>query len=241
MQNTKKVIGIIGNALVAHTDMFGDVTRAYVNSNYVQAVLQAGGLPMIIPPYGDIDIIETYARVCDGFLFSGGNDLDPSLYNEEPMKNIGAFSPDLDSVQLMMFRVFEKTHKPILGICRGLQIINVAREGSLYQDIPDQIPESIQHVQKGSRNHEFHKVMIDSQSQLAEIMNLPLVSVNSLHHQSVKKLGNDLKITAKASDGVIEAIESSDNKIIGVQWHPEDMIYDSKVMNNLFTWLVDHA
>lgn len=238
----KKVIGIVGNTLVSHTPMFGDMERAYVNSTYVKGVLRAGGLPVIIPCFGDSDVIERHVQVCDAFLFSGGGDIDPSLYGEEPNSRLGAIDPELDDFQIKLYLAAEKAEKPILGICRGLQIINTAREGSLYQDIHDQIPQAIQHLQEGKRSHSVHKAFIEAGTQLADVIGLPVVSVNSLHHQSVRLLGAGLKVTAKAGDGVIEAIESeSKQKIIGVQWHPEDMIDQSEVMNNLFNWLVEQA
>lgn len=235
----KKVIGIVGNTLISNTP-FGDMERAYVNSAYVKGVLRAGGLPVIIPCFGDPDVISGQVEICDGFLFTGGGDIDPSQYGEEPDSRLGEIDPELDAFQLSLYVEVEKSGKPVLGICRGLQIINTARQGNLYQDINNQIPNSYQHLQSGKRSHSVHKVAVDEGTKLYGILGQSEVSVNSLHHQSIRQLGKGLKVSAKAGDGVIEAIESGD-KIIGVQWHPEDMIDSSEVMNVLFQWLVNQA
>ena len=237
----KKVIGIVGNTLVSNTP-FGDMERAYVNSTYVKGILRAGGVPLIIPCFGDLDVIQRQAEICDAFVFSGGGDIDPSQYGEEPDCRLGEIDPVIDAFQLSLYEEVEKFGKPVLGICRGLQIINTVREGDLYQDINNQISDSYQHVQSGKRTHSVHKVIVDEKSMLFEIMEQPELAVNSLHHQSIRKLGRGLRISARAGDGVVEAIESvSGEKIIGVQWHPEDMIDSSEVMNNLFQWLVNQA
>ncbi len=235
----KKVIGIVGNTLISNTP-FGDMERAYVNSAYVKGVLRAGGLPVIIPCFGDPDVISSQVEICDGFLFTGGGDIDPSQYGEEPDSRLGEIDPELDTFQLSLYVEVEKSGKPVLGICRGLQIINTARQGNLYQDINNQIPNSYQHLQSGKRSHSVHKVAIDEGTKVHGILGQSEVSVNSLHHQSIRQLGKGLTVSARAGDGVIEAVESGD-KIIGVQWHPEDMIDSSKVMNNLFQWLVNRA
>jgi putative glutamine amidotransferase len=238
---TKKLIGIVGNTLTSNT-MFGDMERAYVNATYVKGVLSAGGVPVIIPCFGDGDVIERQVEMCDGFLFSGGGDISPSLYGEEPNSKLGQIDPQIDRFQLKLYLAAEKTGKPVLGICRGLQIINTARGGTLYQDINGQIPDSIQHLQSGKRTHSVHKALVDQDSTLFEIVGTREVAVNSLHHQSVRLLGRDLKISAKAGDGVVEAIESdSGQKILGVQWHPEDMFDHANEMKALFQWLVNQA
>jgi putative glutamine amidotransferase len=237
----KKVIGIVGNTLVSNTP-FGEMERAYVNSTYVKGVLRAGGVPLIIPCFGDPDVIKRQVEICDAFLFSGGGDIDPSQYGEEPDCRLGEIDPTIDDFQLSLYAEVEKSGKPVLGICRGLQIINTVKGGNLYQDINNQIPNSYQHIQSGKRTHSVHKVAVEESTKLYHIIGEAEVSVNSLHHQSIRELGQGLRVSARAGDGVIEAVESdSEEKIIGVQWHPEDMIDTSEVMNNLFQWLVDQS
>ena len=237
----KKVIGIVGNTLVSNTPL-GEMERAYVNSTYVKGVLRAGGVPLVIPCFGDLDVIKRQAEICDAFLFSGGGDIDPSQYGEEPDSRLGEIDPAIDAFQLKMYAEVEKSGKPVLGICRGLQIMNTVRGGNLYQDINKQIPDSYQHLQSGKRSHSVHKAVLEENSKLKGILGKAEVSVNSLHHQSIRKLGKGLRVSARAGDGVIEAVESDTGQpIIGVQWHPEDLIDTSEVMNKLFQWLVNQA
>ncbi|MCT4605949.1 MAG: gamma-glutamyl-gamma-aminobutyrate hydrolase family protein [Marinisporobacter sp.] len=238
----KIVIGIVGNTLKTPTKIYGEIDRFYVNRSYVRAIERAGGIPSIIPCIGNTKIIEAQASLYDGFLFTGGEDIDPKQYGEEPYVQLGPIKPELDTFQLELFKAVQKLNKPILGICRGLQVINIGLGGTLFQDIESQCKDVYQHVQTGGRSHSIHKICLSEDSVLKNIFHTDNLSVNSLHHQSVKELGKELKICAVSKDGITEAIESNmGKKIIGVQWHPEDMIDSALEMNKLFDWLIKES
>ena len=210
----KPVIGIT-------TDVQQDGENILKNT-YVQAVIRAGGLPMIIPVGLEQDV-DQLIEMFDGLLLSGGNDINPMLFNEEPHEYLGVVSPSRDSSELELARRMLKTGKPILGICRGLQVLNVAVGGTLYQDLYKQNDSPIlQHIQKAPNTHCSHYVQLDKGSLLESIAGSERIQVNSYHHQSLKEVPSDFKVTAVASDGIVEAIESTDEQfVLGVQWHPE--------------------
>jgi len=210
----KPVIGIT-------TDVQQDGENILKNT-YVQAVIRAGGLPMIVPVGLEQDV-EQLIEMFDGLLLSGGNDINPMLFNEEPHEYLGVVSPSRDSSELELARRMLKTGKPILGICRGLQVLNVAVGGTLYQDLNKQNDSPIlQHIQKAPNTHCSHYVQLDKGSLLESIAGSERIQVNSYHHQSLKEVPSDFKVTAVASDGIVEAIESTDEQfVLGVQWHPE--------------------
>ncbi|MET3657897.1 gamma-glutamyl-gamma-aminobutyrate hydrolase family protein [Sporosarcina psychrophila] len=210
----KPVIGIT-------TDVQQDGENILKNT-YVQAVIRAGGLPMIVPVGLEQDV-EQLIEMFDGLLLSGGNDINPMLFNEEPHEYLGVVSPSRDSSELELARRMLKTGKPILGICRGLQVLNVAVGGTLYQDLYKQNDSPIlQHIQKAPNTHCSHYVQLDKGSLLESIAGSERIQVNSYHHQSLKEVPSDFKVTAVASDGIVEAIESTHEQfVLGVQWHPE--------------------
>lgn len=210
----KPVIGIT-------TDVQQDGENILKNT-YVQAVIRAGGLPMIIPVGLEQDV-DQLIEMFDGLLLSGGNDINPMLFNEEPHEYLGVVSPSRDSSELELARRMLKTGKPILGICRGLQVLNVAVGGTLYQDLYKQNDSPIlQHIQKAPNTHCSHFVQLDKGSLLESIAGSERIQVNSYHHQSLKEVPSDFKVTGVASDGIVEAIESTDEQfVLGVQWHPE--------------------
>jgi len=210
----KPVIGIT-------TDVRQDGENILKNT-YVQAVIRAGGLPMIVP-VGLEEDVEQLIEMFDGLLLSGGNDINPMLFNEEPHEYLGVVSPSRDSSELELARRMLKTGKPILGICRGIQVLNVAVGGTLYQDLYKQNDSPIlQHIQKAPNTHCSHYVQLDKGSLLESIAGSERIQVNSYHHQSLKEVPSDFKVTAVASDGIVEAIESTDEQfVLGVQWHPE--------------------
>jgi len=189
---------------------------------YVQAVIRAGGLPMIVP-VGLEEDVEQLIAILDGLILSGGNDINPMLFNEEPHEYLGEVSPSRDSIELELARRMLKTGKPILGICRGMQVLNVAVGGSVYQDLHKQNDGPIlQHMQKAPNTHSSHYVQVEKGSLLESIAGSERIQVNSYHHQSVKDVPAAFKVTGVASDGIVEAFESNDEKfVLGVQWHPE--------------------
>jgi putative glutamine amidotransferase len=210
----KPVIGIT-------TDVRKDGGNILKNT-YVQAVIRAGGLPIIVP-VGLEEDVDQLIEMLDGLLLSGGNDINPTLFNEEPHEYLGEVSPSRDSIELELARQMLKTGKPILGICRGLQILNVAVGGALYQDLHKQNDGPIlQHIQKAPNTHPSHYVQVEKGSLLESIAGSERIQVNSYHHQSLKDVPSVFKVTGVASDGIVEAIESNDEQfVLGVQWHPE--------------------
>lgn len=200
--------------------------KASLGKGYFRAVEQAGGIPVAIPPLEDENTLLALAGRLDGILFSGGPDVDPSYFGEEPHPHLGMVCPQRDRMEIFLAREMIKRGKPVLGICRGIQLINIAMGGSIIQDIPAEIKRPIKHQQDAPQWYATHRVeIIDRESLLYKIMGQSCIRVNSFHHQSVKALAPGFKITARASDGVIEAIEAEDRGIfcLGVQWHPEEM------------------
>lgn len=230
----KPIIGISGNFLIDNSGIFPGYERAYVNNDYVNAIIESGGIPYIIPIVEDEKIIEEQIKNIDGLLLSGGQDVNPLIYNEEPCKELGIISPKRDFFDICLIKYAMKKNKPILGICRGSQILNVANGGSLFQDLKYIESSYIKHNQNHSPNLTTHSVIIKDDSKLRKFFEKTIL-VNSFHHQAIKKVGDNLKISALSKDGVVEAIESKDNRfIIGIQWHPEMLAKNNENMKNLF-------
>jgi putative glutamine amidotransferase len=195
---------------------------------YIEAVIGAGGLPVLIPLSlaGD-DLRAVYARL-DGILVPGGADIDPAYFNQERHPKLGEVDPERDRVELEITRYAVEDGKPLLGVCRGLQVINVALGGTLYQDLPSEYPATLlRHahpVSEYPRDHLAHLVRVEEESHLARVLGTPLVQVNSRHHQAVREVAPSLEIVARAPDGVIEGVELPQHPFaLGVQWHPENL------------------
>ena len=191
-----------------------------------------------MPPIAET--AEAIVDRLDGLLLSGGSDLDPSYYGEEPVPELGVTIPERDAFEMVLLRHALEREIPVLGICRGLQIMNVVLGGTLYQDLPSQFITDglIAHRQQSPKWQWTHQVEVSDRSKIATIMETSDLRVNSYHHQAIKDLAGDLVAVAHASDGVIEAVESSDLSkrwLIGVQWHAEAMRYiESPEHRNLF-------
>lgn len=212
---------------------------------YIEAITQAGGTPVIIPVNTNAVAIYEIVDKLDGLILTGGGDVNPDFYNEKPL----AQSLDLDSIrddyELKLLKLAVDRNIPILGICRGEQLINVAFGGTLYQDIPTQYSRSnIVHKQSEPREQATHGVSITSETQLADIIGeKEHVSVNTIHHQAIKKVAPGFKINAVASDGIIEGIEAyPDRPILAVQWHPEALaVTGDSLMAKIFNFIVNEA
>lgn len=229
------IIGITGN--------FGE-KGCELAEGYFASVLKAGGTPVIIPPYEDPDALVNVLEGIDGILFSGGGDLNPLFVGEEPLPALHSINYKRDLAELMLVRLAYDRQIPMLGICRGIQMIVAALDGEIYQDIYTQIDSPLlKHSQDLDRSYASHHVKIAEGSVLEQIFNSPSLAVNSFHHQAVKNPGPKLKVSALSSDGVIEAVESCEYKsIVGVQWHPECFILrQDESMLPLFDWLVREA
>ena len=236
------VIGILGNTFDYSNSMYQGVEKQYVNSRYVTAVEQNGGVPLLIPYLTADEKLYRLLDLCDGLLFPGGEDVDPGNYGEEPHSRLGEIKPEIDKFLIKAIRYAIEKEIPSMGICKGMQMMVVVTGGSLYQDMYHQREEeSYLHCQYGKRDYELHTVEIEKDTHLYGILGTDSIRTNSMHHQSVKNTGNIMRVSAKAGDGVIEAMESSDGLFIGVQWHPEEMIDSSEKMNLLFKNLVERA
>ncbi len=194
-----------------------------VVTDYIDSVFAAGGIPVNIPTIENEDDYDYYMKMLDGILFTGGVDINPKFYGEEPLKEINSIVSAKDTCELGLFKKAYEKGMPIFGVCRGSQLINVALGGKLYQDINRQIPNSFGHYPNNiSEDELYHSVNIAEGSRLHNIMGEDKLYVNSFHHQAIKTLGSNLVVSAVSSDNIIEAIESNENRfLLGVQWHPE--------------------
>ena len=189
---------------------------------YFQGVEQAGGLPVMLPLTDDKDAICQIVDRCDGFLFTGGQDVSPELYHEQVLDETVETYPARDKMELLLLKKAMDADKPILGICRGIQLINVALGGTLYQDLPTQHKSKINHHQNPPYDRPAHKNMILHNTPLFNLLQKDVIAVNSYHHQAIKDLADSLSKMAISEDGVIEAVCKSDCKFLwAVQWHPE--------------------
>lgn len=210
---------------------------------YVEAIMQAGGVPVLIPSELDeSDWMELYLRL-DGILLSGGGDIAVERYNGLPHRRVDGVDEARDALEFGLLNSAIKEGKPFLGICRGSQVVNVGLGGTLYTHVEDQHPDALKHdyFPNFSRNRLSHPVRVDEGSRLAEIVGEPVLQVNSLHHQGIKDLAPRLKPIAYAPDGLIEAVELSDHPFgLAVQWHPE-WLTDQQPTRNLFKAFVNSA
>ena len=205
--------------------------------SYTNAIIKAGGIPVILPYTSDADIMQQIADTCDGFLYSGGHDVAPWVYGADPWYGLDILAPLRDMTEVALFKPAFASGKPMFGVCRGMQMLNCCLGGTLYQDLPtDYIkPQEIQHVQKEIPVIPTHPVDIVADSSLAKMAGALTINVNSFHHQAVKDLGKGLVVTATAADGMIEAAYLPGHKYFClVQWHPEELYPQCKTSQNLF-------
>lgn len=235
------VIGISTNFHTVDKGKFLGMERIYINKDYVDAVIKAGGIPVLFPPVEDSDTIQTYTGLCDGFILSGGGDINPLLYGEAPHPQLEEIHTGLDRAQWALTETILKTRKPLLAICRGIQLLNVVLGGSLWQDISAIHRPVMLHSQTGPRSDKFHRIKITPDSILGKLFGKEL-EVNSFHHQCINALGRNLNISATTDDGIIEAVEMTDRSFgLGIQWHPEMLLSASDEMLPLFQELITHC
>ena len=232
------VIGISTNFLTVDKGKFLGMERIYVNKDYVDAVNKAGGVPLLLPPVEDAETVCRYVRLCDGFILSGGGDINPALDGEIPHPKLEEFHSTLDRSQWLLTQEILRADKPLLAVCRGVQLLNVVQGGSLWQDVSAIDHPVMLHSQFSPRGDLFHPVDIAQDSILHRLFGDKLV-VNSFHHQCLKDPGKGLEITATAPDGIIEAVEMPDHRfVIGIQGHPEMLLTASDTMLPLFRQLM---
>lgn len=209
---------------------------------YVEAIEQAGGVPLIIPYLADKSDISYFIEICDGFCFTGGIDIDPARYGEEIDPLCGEISASRDEMELAYMQPILKSQKPVIGICRGAQVINVALGGTLYQDIPSMLGESFPHRQTEALLEYSHGVNIEVGTPLFELLKTERIRANSFHHQSVKALGDGLRVMARADDGIIEAFYLEGHPyLMAYQWHPERLCARDRSAALIFESFIEAA
>jgi putative glutamine amidotransferase len=234
----KPLIGITTNQ---STNVDGHPTVMLMQS-YIRAIMQAGGVPVLIPSMIAEDGWDSlYARL-DGILFSGGGDIALEHFLGDPHPRIDDVDPERDSIELKMIQASTSDGKPFLGICRGAQLVNVGLGGTLYTHIPDQLPGALDHSYPGHlRTTLVHEVKIEEGTHIAEVLGEPILKVNSLHHQGLKDIAPSLRVAGHAPDGLVEAVELPNHPFgIAVQWHPE-WLTDQVPTRNLFRKFVEAA
>jgi putative glutamine amidotransferase len=194
----------------------------YTYDDYSRATHSCGGAPILIPVAQNRDSLRIILDRLDGLLLSGGPDINPRLYGEEPLAGLGEIDESLDRMELEVTKMAFQKDLPIFAVCRGIQVLNVALGGTLYQDIGSQVQESINHTQKADKSINTHSIKIERKTLSYNLFRKKEIWVNGKHHQAIKDLAPGLIVSARASDGIIEATEYSGKKfVLGVQWHPE--------------------
>lgn len=217
MRIVKPIIGVTMNF---------EEGKYHLNEPYIQALEEAGGIPLCLPYLEEQDV-ERVVNTIDGLLLSGGGDINPLLFGEEPHPKLGRVLSKRDESEIALTKAALQQNIPLFGICRGLQILNVALGGTIYQDIYAQYPsrdQLLQHAQKSARAETSHFVHIKENSQLHRVFNQSKIKVNSFHHQAICKVAPNLVVSGISSDGIIEGVELPGRSFcIGVQWHPEEL------------------
>jgi putative glutamine amidotransferase len=236
----RPVIGILSNLRGSDPDLSVISKTVSVSNAYILSVAGSGGIPLILPPVADDGAVDEMIEKVDGLLVTGGNDLSTQLYGEEPCKKQGQFSPERDHLDLASIRAAFRREKPILGVCRGIQAINVCFGGTLYQDLEQEKEFTVKHYQESESSCVSHTVKIQQNSVLFPLLGEEVLT-NSFHHQAVKKVADGFAVGALAKDGVVEAIELGKGPfVLGIQWHPEMMTAaGDRTMKRIFDLFLD--
>jgi putative glutamine amidotransferase len=213
----------------------------YIKREYYEAILSCGGMPVLLPNTEPPSALGAIVELLDGLLVTGGGDMHPGHFGEKPHSRLGTITPARDNFELALVEEMLEHRKPILGICRGHQVINVGLGGTLFQDLSCLPHSALTHADPEQTGKVLHNVAIDEDSRLFKIIGSASIETNSSHHQVIDRLGRGLKAVAFASDGLIEAIEHQDFEfVIGVQWHPE-AIMEREHSQRLFKALINKA
>jgi putative glutamine amidotransferase len=203
----------------------GDTSRVRLTAAYVIALESAGLIPLIVPPLSSEGAAAAVLDSVSGLVLTGGEDVDPARYGEERHEKVRSVNAARDATEAALVEAAKARGMPVLAICRGIQILNVALGGTLVQDISSQCETDIGHDEDGPRDSRSHEIVVEPGSLIASAIAAERVSVNSFHHQSVKDVADGMRVTARALDGIIEGLESTDDDwwVMAVQWHPEEM------------------
>ncbi|KDR93761.1 putative glutamine amidotransferase [Peptoclostridium litorale DSM 5388] len=236
----KPLIGITTNFMMAEKGLLSGQERYFLESDYVKAIENVGGTCILFPHTSDVESFVRYLDLVDGIVISGGIDINPMFYGDEPMEKTGYFNTKQDFFDVELTKKAIQSHVPILGLSRGIQIINVALGGTLYQDVSYMEKRALKHMQESKRSEKSHCISIEKDSKLYEIFGEEKIFVNSFHHQAIKDIGKGLKVSARASDGVIEAVElEGEDFVMGVQWNPEFMADEYEEQEGIFKKFVE--
>ena len=238
MTNNKPVIGIT-SSVVNH----GEIPSVHLHEKYITSVTNADGIPVVLPIGSDEEMVNTWVTMCDGFILSGGEDVDPNSYDADPEPELRKTKGDRDETEIALVKAAIHQQKPIFAICRGIAMLNAALGGTIIQDIESNNDDAIKHYQTAARPDATHEISINEGSRLHKLIGSSKGRVNSMHHQAVGDLATNLISVAVAPDGVIEAVEGKDinSMVLGVQWHPEEMASEDEGMHNLFVNLVEES
>lgn len=239
----KPIIGISGSIIIDSGVPFPGYHRSYVNDDYIDSVIQAGGIPFIIPFNTDKKVIADQIDQVDGLILSGGHDVDPLNYNEEPRQKLTATFPERDTFDFTLIKFAEEKQIPILGICRGAQILNVYHGGTIVQDLSYADHELLRHAQPASPTTTTHSVSVKENTIFSKLFNEHRFTVNSFHHQVLGKLADNFEVGLVAPDGVIEGFQNTtySNLEFAVQFHPEMLHRISPIAQTIFKTIVNQA
>jgi putative glutamine amidotransferase len=203
----------------------GDTSRVRLTAAYVTALESAGLIPLIVPPLSSSDAASAVLDSVAGLVLTGGEDVDPARYGEKRHEKVRSVSAARDATEAALIKEARERGTPVLAICRGIQILNVALGGTLVQDIPSQCETDIAHDEESARDSRTHEISVEPGSLIARAIGTEHCTVNSFHHQSVKRVADGMRVTARSPDGIIEGLESTDEDwwVMAVQWHPEEM------------------
>ncbi|WP_227937573.1 gamma-glutamyl-gamma-aminobutyrate hydrolase family protein [Alkalihalobacillus deserti] len=238
MKNLKKPVIGMTSSIVNHNN----IPSVNLHQRFVLSVKKAGGIPLIIPS-GTDEMAEEWASICDGIILTSGEDVDPHSFNKNPDPKLKQTHEKRDKLEIALVKQAKQKKKPILGICRGNTMLNVALGGTLVQDIPSHNPNAVNHNQKAARPEPTHSIQINENSWLYKLLHKSTIRVNSMHHQAIDKLGSNLKEIAVAPDGTVEAVEGIPESPVmwGVQWHPEEMASEDPTMQLLFEAFINEC